>query len=124
MPGIFAGHFSQHKSILLGVEVQWCSVGCSTDVPGCDVVAARTWLQPRVFCQVSRCSGAAAAAVPMSLGVTWQRHVHGCRGIKMQQPDVPGHDVAAAHTWLQHWGFARSRDAAAQWRLQHQCPQA
>ncbi len=122
--GHFAGCFSQHESILPGVETQWCSGGCSTNVSGLDVVVAHTWLQRRAFLRASRCSGAGAAAALMSPGVTWGRHAPGCRGIKTQQPDVPGHDVAAAHTWLQCRGFARSRDAAAQWRLQRQCPQA
>lgn len=58
-----------------------------------------------------------------SPGMTWWRHAHSCRGIKTQWPDVPGCDVVAVHTWLQCQGFARSQDAAAQWRLQRQCPQ-
>jgi hypothetical protein len=122
--GHFAGCFAQRKSVLPGIEMQWRSGGCSTDVPGHDVVAARTWLQRRAFFRVSRCSGAAAAAALMSPGVTWWRRAHGCRGIKTQLPDVPGREVAAAHTWLQRQVFARSQDAAAQRRLQRQCPQA
>jgi hypothetical protein len=122
--GHFAGRFAQHKSVLLGIKMQWRSGSCSANVLGRDVVAARTWLQRRAFCWVSKCSGTAAAAALMSPGVKWWRRTHGCRGIKTQQPDVPGHDVAAVHTWLLRRGFARSRDAAVQRRLQCQCPQA
>jgi hypothetical protein len=119
-----AGHFAQRKSVLPGVETQWHSGGCSADVPGREMVLARTWLQRRVFCRASRWSGAATAAAPMSPGVTWWQRTHGCRGIKMQRPDVLGRDVVVAHTWLQRRGFARSQDAAAQRWLQRQCPQA
>jgi hypothetical protein len=124
MLGILPGVFAQLKSILPGGKMQWHSGGCSTNVPGHDVVAARTWLQHQVFCWASRHSGAAAAAAPMSPGVTWRQRVHGCRGVKTQRPNVSRHDVAAVHTWLQRWGFARSQDTAAQRRLQRQCPQA
>jgi hypothetical protein len=106
--GRFAGHFAQRKSILPGVEMQWRSGGYSADVPGRDVLAARTWLQRWAFCQASSRSSAAAAAAPMFPGVTWWRRTHGCRGIKTQRPNVPGRDVARAHTWLQCRGFARS----------------
>ncbi len=59
---------------------------------------------PRVkaFCRASRCSGAAVAAVPISPGMTWWQRAHGC---------------SARH-------FSGCQDAAAQWRLQRQCPQA
>jgi hypothetical protein len=116
--GRFSRRFAQRKSVFPGIKMQWCSGGCSANVPGRDVVAARTWLRRRAFCRASRCSGAAAAAAPMSPGVTWRRRAHGCRGIKMQQPDVPRRDVVAAHTWLERRGFARSQDAVAQQQLQ------
>jgi hypothetical protein len=47
--GRFGGRFSQRKSILPGIKMQWRSGSCSADVPGCDVVAARTWLQRQMF---------------------------------------------------------------------------
>jgi hypothetical protein len=43
--GRFTRRFAQRKSVLPGIEMQWHSGGCSADVPGCDVVAAHTWLQ-------------------------------------------------------------------------------
>jgi hypothetical protein len=64
--------------VLPGVETQRCSGGCSANVPRRDVAAAHTWLQRWAFCQESRCSGAAAAAVPMSLDMMWQRRTQGC----------------------------------------------
>jgi hypothetical protein len=87
--------------VLPGVETQWCSDGCSANVPRRDVAVAHTWLQCRAFCQASRRSSAAAAAAPMSLGVTWRRHTHGCST-----------------------SFARRQDAAAQRQLQRQRPRA
>ncbi len=124
MPGISPGILPKGKSVLPGVEMQWHSGGCSADAPGHDVVAVRTWLQRQAFCRASRRSGAAAAAAPMSPGLTWRRRAHNCRSVKTQRPNVLGHDMVAAHTWLQRRGFARRRDAAAQQRLQRQCPQA
>jgi hypothetical protein len=64
--------------VLPGVKMQRCSGGCSANVPRHDVAVAHTWLQRRAFCQASRCSGAVAAAAPMSPGVTWWRRTHGC----------------------------------------------
>jgi hypothetical protein len=66
----------------------------------------------KAFCRASRCSGAAAAAAPMSPGVTWWRaHMAAAPGIspgvKTQRrsrscsANVPRHDVVAAHAWLQ-----------------------
>jgi hypothetical protein len=43
--GHFAGRLAQCKSILPGLKTQWRSGNCSANVSGCDVVAARTWLQ-------------------------------------------------------------------------------
>jgi hypothetical protein len=122
MPGVLPGVLPR-KSILPGIKMQWRSGSCSADVPGHDMVAARTWLQCGALRRVSRCSGAAAAAAPMSPGVMWRQRTHGCRGVKTQQPDVPGHDMAVVHTWLQRWDFPRSQDAVVQWWLQRQCPQ-
>jgi hypothetical protein len=68
--GHFARCFVQHKSILPGVKTQWRSGGCSANVPGRDMVAARTWLQHRAFRRASRCSSAVVAAAPMAPGVT------------------------------------------------------
>ncbi len=72
--------------VLPGVETQRRSGGCSANVPRRDVAAAHTWLQRRAFCQASRCSGAAAAAAPMSPGVTWRRRTHGCSAGFCQVP--------------------------------------
>ncbi len=58
--------------------------------------------QRKSVLRASRRSGAAAAAAPMSPGMTWRRRTHGCSA----------------------GCFARRQDAAMQRRLQRQCPRA
>lgn len=72
------------------------SGGCSANVPRGDVAVAHTWLQCRTFCQVSRRSGAAAAAAPMSPGVMWQWYTHGCSAGFCQAPRRSGAVAVAA----------------------------
>jgi hypothetical protein len=91
-----------------GIKTQRRSGGCSANVPGRDVAAARARLQGH--------QDAVAAAVPMSPGMTWHRCTHGCSaraspGVEMQQrsggcsTNVPRRDVAVAHIWLQRRAF-------------------
>jgi hypothetical protein len=109
---------------LPGVETQRRSGGCSANVPRRDVAVVHTWLQHRAFCQASRHSGAAAAAGPMSPGVTWRRCTHGCSTGFCQAPRCSGAAAVAAQMspgrrwWRRLHGcsagnFARRRSAAA-----------
>jgi hypothetical protein len=97
--------------IFPGVKTQRRSSGCSADVPGRDMAAARAWLQGH--------QDAAAAAAQMSSGMMWHWRTHGCSaevlpGVEMQRrsggcsANVPRRDVAAAHTWLQRRAFCQA----------------
>ncbi len=84
------------NGVLPGVETQRRSCGYSTNVPRRDVAAAHTWLQCEEFCQALRRSSTAAAAAPMSPGVTWQQRTHGCSARFCQAPSRSGAAVVAA----------------------------